>query len=74
MRVSIHDQVTMPFHENNGISIQPGTETSAGVRSVSLRKRQTLKRFKPSHSFVLMPLNRPIYRIACAHTQGMAAL
>ncbi|KAJ8029869.1 Amiloride-sensitive sodium channel subunit gamma-2 [Holothuria leucospilota] len=33
MRVSIHDQGTMPFPENNGISIEPGTEASVGVRS-----------------------------------------
>lgn len=35
LRVSIHDQQTMPFPEDNGISIQPGTETSVGVRFVS---------------------------------------
>ncbi|PIK51832.1 putative degenerin deg-1-like [Apostichopus japonicus] len=38
LRLSIHDQKTMPFPEDNGISVSPGTETSVGVRAVQLTR------------------------------------
>ena len=37
MRVTIHPQDRMPFPEDDGILVKPGTLTSVGVRKVLCR-------------------------------------
>ena len=36
VRLVVHNQTSMPFPEDDGISISPGTKTSVGLRRVSV--------------------------------------
>ena len=38
LRLVVHDQRSMPFPEDDGISIGPGTKTFVGFKRVRLRK------------------------------------
>ena len=35
IRLVIHNQMDMPFPEDDGVNITPGTQTSVGIRKVN---------------------------------------